>query len=386
MLSSSPATAPFPSLPQTNQLLTIFVPSMVGGGAERVALNLATALSQEGWTVHLLVQQADGVFFNELPRNIQVVNLNSHSFFTNLLKIIQYLRQAKPLILHSMLDTWNVAGLAQQIARTETKIIPSFHNMLSVDLGLNGSKKSKIKTIAQRFVYRFCDGIVAVSRGVADEAITILRCPQRKMKVIYNPVVDAAVIARKANMPIDHPWFYPNQPPVIMGIGRLIPQKDFPTLLRAFALLHQDRRSRLMILGEGYLKLELEALVHELDIQEDVAFMGFQTNPYGYLAKAKLFVLSSAWEGFGNVVAEALAVGTPVVSTDCPSGPAEILQAGAYGELVPVGNPEAMAQAMNKMLNYSVDAEELRQRANNFSVEGSVAAYHHLFISTLLPH
>jgi glycosyltransferase involved in cell wall biosynthesis len=166
-----------------------------------------------------------------------------------------------------------------------------------------------------------------------------------KIKVIYNPVITPELFAR-AEEPLDHPWFRPGEPPVVLGVGRLTQAKDFPTLIRAFALVRKERPARLMILGEGEERPKLEALVRELRLEEDVALPGFVDNPYKYMKRAAVFVLSSRWEGFGIVLVEAMALGTPVVATDCPSGPAEILENGKWGRLVPPGDPEALAKAI----------------------------------------
>jgi glycosyltransferase involved in cell wall biosynthesis len=171
-----------------------------------------------------------------------------------------------------------------------------------------------------------------------------------KIKVIYNPVITPELFA-KAEEPLDHPWFRPGEPPVVLGVGRLTQAKDFPTLIRAFALVRKERPARLMILGEGEERPKLEALVRELGLEEDVALPGFVGNPYKYIARAGVFVLSSAWEGLPTTLVEALALGTPVVSTNCKSGPEEILEEGRWGRLVPVGNIEELAKAIGESLS-----------------------------------
>jgi glycosyltransferase involved in cell wall biosynthesis len=180
---------------------------------------------------------------------------------------------------------------------------------------------------------------------------------------------------RLAEEPLDHPWFAPGQPPVILGVGRLEPQKDFATLLRAFSTVHADRPCRLVILGEGGQRRELQALAAELGIAADLAMPGFVTNPYAYLRHASLFAFSSRWEGFGNALVEALAVGTPVVSTDCPDGPSEILEGGRFGPLVPVGDHAALADAMRLVLDGPPAPDQLRAAAQRYTQEVSATAY-----------
>ncbi|MCG8345898.1 MAG: glycosyltransferase [Chlorobiales bacterium] len=174
--------------------------------------------------------------------------------------------------------------------------------------------------------------------------------------------------------PLAHPWFYPGEPPVILGVGRLVQQKDFPLLIRAFSRLRKRREARLMILGEGPLRPELEALVETLDLKKDISLPGFIANPYAYMRCSALFILSSRWEGFGNVLVEAMACGTPVVSTDCPSGPSEILENGKWGRLVPVGDVNAMAFAMESAL-IEPSTHDTAMRAADFSVEQAISSY-----------
>jgi glycosyltransferase involved in cell wall biosynthesis len=199
-----------------------------------------------------------------------------------------------------------------------------------------------------RFFYRWADAVVAVSQGVADELVHYVRIPAEKVRVIYNPIVTPELF-RKAEEPLEHPWFREGEPPVILGVGRLTKQKDFPTLIRAFALVRQQRPARLMILGEGEERPQLEALVKELGIAEDVSLPGFVQNPYPYMKKAAVFVLSSRWEGLPTVLIEAAALDVPVISTNCPSGPAEIL-AMYSDQLVDVGDKDGMARAILKTL------------------------------------
>jgi glycosyltransferase involved in cell wall biosynthesis len=197
--------------------------------------------------------------------------------------------------------------------------------------------------------YPWADGIIAVSQGVADDLGQITRLSSDRIQVIYNPIVLPELFTL-AQEPVEHPWFKPGEPPVILGVGRLHPQKDFPTLIRAFAEVRKVQQARLMILGDGPERQALTTLVSELGLIEDVAFPGFVQNPYAYMSKAAVFVLSSAWEGLGNVLVEAMAIGTPVVSTNCESGPGEILDGGKYGRLVPVGDSRAIAQAITSVL------------------------------------
>ena len=223
-------------------------------------------------------------------------------------------------------------------------------------------------------LYPRADEIVAVSAGVADDLARVARIPRSRITVIHNPIVTDELLA-DARAPVDHPWFADGGPPVVLAAGRLTEQKDYPTLLRAFRHARRARELRLVILGEGEERPRLEALARELDVSGDVDFAGFVANPYAFMARASLFVLSSAWEGFGNVVVEAMACGTPVVSTDCPSGPGEILEGGRYGRLVAVGDDEELAAAMLATLEDPPRPELLRERAAAFRADEAALRY-----------
>jgi glycosyltransferase involved in cell wall biosynthesis len=229
--------------------------------------------------------------------------------------------------------------------------------------------------------YLAADAVVAVSEGVADDLAAHFGIPRDRISVVHNPVVSGS-LKEKAAAPIDHPWLASGAPPVVLSAGRLHPTKDYPTLIRSFARLRQVREARLLILGSGKndeetarRRAELIELAAELGVSEDVDLPGFVPNPLPYMARAAVFVLSSLWEGFGNVLVEALACGCPVVSTDCPSGPAEILDHGRYGRLVPVGDDSAMAEAMLTVLRNPPDRDVLRARGALFTVDRAVDAY-----------
>jgi glycosyltransferase involved in cell wall biosynthesis len=203
--------------------------------------------------------------------------------------------------------------------------------------------------LGYRFLYPSADAVVAPSRGVAGSLLQLSPIPIQKVRVIYNPVVSPELY-EKADAPVEHPWFQPHQPPVVLAAGRLVALKGYDTLLRAFARVRQETPARLVILGEGPERPNLERLAAELGVAADVDLPGFDPNPFRYMKRAGVFVLSSRYEGLPNVLIQALACGCPVVSTDCPSGPSEILDGGRYGALVPVDDVEAMAGAIVRAL------------------------------------
>jgi glycosyltransferase involved in cell wall biosynthesis len=243
-----------------------------------------------------------------------------------------------------------VALWAAKLAGRGTPVVVTVHNTLSQSAPQRGRVAAGLWRHLLGTFYPWAAHVVAVSRGAADDLAHTSGVPRDRVKVIYNPVITPTMLALARQSP-DHPWLAPGQPPVILGVGRLTRQKDFATLIQAFAEVRRHRFTRLIILGEGEDRPDLEALVRRLGLSDDVALPGFRDNALAYMAGSALFVLSSAWEGLPTVLIEALAAGTRVVSTDCPSGPREILQEGSLGALVPVGDAPALAVAMLEALD-----------------------------------
>ncbi len=333
--------------------IALFLPSLVGGGAERVMVNLANNMAAKGVTVDLVVAHAEGAYKNQVAPNVNIIDFESQRSLASFPKLIGYLWREKPKALISALEHTNVLAIwAKRLAFAPTKNIITEHISSSHIHYAAGYTPNKLRAtlFAMRFSYPLAEKIVTVSQGVADDLVQTIGINKNKLEVIYNPVLNETMF-EKANEPVDHPWFQDGQPPVLLGVGRFVPQKDFPNLLRAFAILRKKQMARLVILGEGELRGQLEALVKELGIQEDVQLPGFNNNPYAYMKKASVFVLSSVLEGLPTVLIEAMALGTPVVSTDCKSGPKEILGNSGYGTLVPTENSEALATAIEKTIN-----------------------------------
>ncbi|MGB9554008.1 MAG: glycosyltransferase, partial [bacterium] len=305
--------------------LALFLPSLHGGGAERVKVNLAQGFAERGLKVDLVLAKAEGPYLSRVSSKVRVVDLRAKRVLYSLPALVQYLRRERPAALLSALNHANVVAIwAKKLACVKTRLVATEHTVLSQSTENTSSLRGRLMPLLIRLFYPWADAVVAVSRGVAEDLSSMTGLPLNKIKVIYNPVITPELFA-KAEEPVDHPWFRPGEPPVILGVGRLTAAKDFPTLIRAFALVHKERPARLMILGEGEDRPELEALVRELGLEQDVALPGFVENSYKYMKRAAVFVLSSRWEGLPTVLIEALALGTPVVSTDCPSGPKEIL-------------------------------------------------------------
>jgi len=356
--------------------IAFFIPTLGGGGAERVILNLSKGFSQKGYYVDLVLVNAKGEYLDQLPSEIRVIDLKAKRTLFSLPKLVYYIVRERPIILFSALTHANIIALwAKQLACVPVRVIISQHGMLS-SLSRNNScwwynyLLRSIKTF-----YPLADKIIAVSHGVADDLIKLGISP-RQIEVIYNPIVDRTLF-EKAEEAVNHPWFKPGEPPVILSVGRLVKEKDYPTLIRAFALLQPSKVPvRFMILGEGEERPYLEMLAQEFGVDKYIIMPGFVKNPYKYMKRSKVVVLSSCQEGFGNVLVEAMALGINVVSTNCP-GPRKILLNGRYGKLVPIGDPIALSNAILETLKNPVEKDLLKKRAHFFCIENILQQYIH---------
>ena len=349
----------------------IFLTSMQIGGAERIALNLCRGLSENGHDVDLVLVHGEGELLGELPSSVSVVDLGASRVLTGILPLRRYLRQRKPDVLYSMMTEINVAAIvAHELAQSNSRLVISEHNTPSVSK--SGPKDGLVLRTAS-LLYSRADRIITVSRGVRDDLVTVTGVSDEDVTVIYNPI-DVEQIRRQAEEPIDHDWINDPETPVVMSAGRHAPQKGFDTLLRAFDQL-ETADVKLILLGEGNETASLRSLARELGIEDRVDFPGFVDNPFSYMRGANVFVLSSWYEGFGNVLIEAMATGCPVVSTDCPSGPNEILDGGRYGPLIPVKHPDQMVVAIDNVLRDPIDADVLVDRADDFSVDSVTEQY-----------
>ncbi|WP_008317306.1 glycosyltransferase [Leptolyngbya sp. PCC 6406] len=347
-----------------NPDVVLFIRWLRGGGAERVIANLANGLAERNLKVDLVLMQAEGEYLETLHSNVRVVNLDTQSASAgrgwrpptsfqstgSLLKLVRYLKQYRPPVLLSATHYLNeIALLAKQLAQVPTRVIVTEHTHLSQEFRLTEQISSKLIPWTVRALYRFADEVVAVSQGVAADLDTFSPHRRKPTRVVYNSVVTPDIY-RLAEAEVAHPWFQQKDLPIVIGSGRFVRQKDFPTLVRAFAHLRQTIPARLVLLGDGRDHAEILRLVEEFAIADHVWMPGFVSNPYAYMKKADVFALSSAWEGLPTVLIEAIALGVPVVSTDCPSGPAEILKQGRYGRLVPVGDAVTLGDAIASTL------------------------------------
>jgi glycosyltransferase involved in cell wall biosynthesis len=355
------------------QRIALFLPSLRCGGAERVMLTLAGAFAESGFNVDLVVATAEGPYLSHVPPQVRVADLAARRVLTSLPGLVRYLRQYRPAALLSAMEHANLAALwARGLARVPTRVVVSIHIGGAARRGQ--LLRGRLATACAGPFYRAAHGVVAVSEGVAEEFANVTGFQRSRIRTIYNPVVTPE-LSNLAEAPVKDPWFAAGEPPVILGVGRLATQKDFSTLLHAFARVRSQRSARLLILGEGEKRSELEALVQNLGLARDVRLPGYVDNPFAYMRRCSVFVLSSAYEGLPTALIEAMACGAPVVSTDCPSGPAEILEGGRCGCLVPIADADAMASAILTILKEAPDTERTRRRAEMFSIEASADKY-----------
>lgn len=401
--------------------LAFYIHSVSSGlGAEKVVLNVAAGLAAQGRAVDLLIEDAEGGLGQALPEGVNLVEIGKSkapalpdlfyrlaslalnlvrpvkadpfgrkSFRTAVLRFLYkrrpplralraYMRKRRPEAIVSFLNYPNVSLLlAAQLGRGDTRIYVNVRNHISSSVIGAKSRRMREMPVLMRNLFQIADGVIAVSDGVASDIAQLTNTPEARVTTILNPVVRPQMLDL-AKAPAPHPWLGDDGPPVILAAGKMKPQKDFPMLLKAFARLRGKRPARLIILGEGAGLPDLETLAEELGLRGDVDFPGYVQNPFAYYRHAAVFVLSSAWEGLPNVLIEAMACGCPVVSTDCPSGPSEILDGGRFGALVPVGDEAALATAIAETLDQKVTRESPADYAQRFSFDRVVDHYESL--------
>jgi len=370
--------------------IAIFIYGPSGGGATRRSLTLAGGFANRGHRVDLVVVSAEGPLAGELPDGVKLVPLDSSLIrLAGLLAgkgrrlrirasgfaLARYLWRERPDVLMSAANHVHLTALfAKRILRAPVRLVLRVSNHLTEShLSVVGRRRPIRLRLARR-AYGWADAVVAVSQGIADDLVEHTSLSRDRVVAVTNPTWSPA-IATAAAEPLEHAWLAPGEPPLLLGAGRLAAAKDFSTLLRAFARVRKQRPVYLVILGEGAQRRCIEELSRELGVADAVELPGFVSNPFAWMARAALFVLSSAWEGSPGVLVEAMACGCPVVSTDCPSGPTEILEGGRYGRLVPVGDDEALAAAIIQALEVPADSNALRARARYFDADRAVDLY-----------
>ena len=359
--------------------IALFVSSFEAGGVQRVMINLANELTIQGYFVDMVAVTNKGPLVKTIETGVSIKNLNSTRVLFAIKKLIGYFKSEQPNVFISGQTHLNaVSVIAHKIAGSNSKLIVVEHNHMSSVSKRGKSWVDKLRPFWAKMFYRFASQVVTVSEDVANDLSVLTGIDRGKIKVVYNPVLESRIFEQQ-HSPVSHPWFLDSAIPIALGVGRLSAQKDFSSLIRAIAKVNETRPVRLVILGEGEEREKLDALVLELALDQLVSIPGYVENPFAYMQKADLFVLSSAWEGLPSVLIEAMACGTSVLSTDCPAGPREILEDGKYGNLVPVGDVDALAAGILMSLANPREPSELIMRARNFLSSEATNDYIALF-------
>lgn len=359
--------------------ISILLPDMRPGGAERLHLQLAEQWLHAGRAVDFVLRNANGELLAKVPKGAGIIDLNADRVRNSLVPLARYLRNAHPSVLiAAMWPLTIIAPLAARMAGFRGRVAISEHSPLSIAYRGKGKAHAAALRISAALGYRLADVRIGVSSGVADDMARIARLSRDRFDVVYNPAASGRVPEQKPARP---DLLREVSGPILLSVGTLKAVKRHDLLIDAFARLPRSLDATLCILGEGAQRASLERRIAELGLEGRVLLPGYVADPMPWYAHADQFVLSSDYEGFGNVIVEAMEHGVPVVSTDCPVGPAEILQGGQYGKLVPVGNADALAEAIEQSLSTLVDRNRLKARARDFDV-GRVAQR---YLDLLLP-
>ena len=365
-------------------VVSLFVPSMGGvGGVERIVVNLSKGLVERGYEVEVASCDFDGPLVAELPpeasrSRLPRVDVPAAPVLGTIPGLVAYLRRRRPHTLISFMNQVNVVALlSRRLARVETRLIISDHNnpRLLIDERNPVYRKDRLIYRAAKYIYPWADGIVAVSEGVAEDLADVADIDRSRITTIYNPVVSDS-LREQMTEPCDHEWINDDETRVLLG-AKPEAQKNLSLLVRALSRI-EDEDVRLVIVGTGEQSDLLETLSRDLGIEDRVDVRGYVENIYAYMSRADVFALSSHWEGLPTILIEALACGCPVVSTDCPSGPREILNDGEFGRLVPVDDEAALAGAIRSVLESPPDRERLYRRAEDFGVRTATDQYERL--------
>lgn len=347
--------------------IAVILPHLHGGGAETLHVRLAVDWIKRGHTVIFLLISKEGDLLSIIPKEIRVVDLGARGLVQSLPSITANIKAIKPdTILSAMWPLTSVTILSWIIAGKIGKLFVSDHIVLSIENRENLRIPKFLLKFLLKATYLFASGIISVSNGVKQDLCNITSMSSNKVKVIFNPVSTGIIRSNYDKYTIEKLWKYGGDFNII-SVGSLKYQKDHKSLIRAFSLIN-NKNARLVILGEGPLRADLESYIIKMGLEEKVFLPGFFIDPYPWYFGADLFVLSSKWEGFGNVLVEALECGLPIVSTNCPSGPAEILKEGRYGILTKVGDAYGLALAIDKSMNSTHDRKTLIERSKDFSV------------------
>lgn len=351
--------------------IALFLPTLYSGGAERVQINLAEYFLRQGLTVDFVVCKYYGSLKDKVPKGVRLISLDASKVMFSLPAYLRYLRIARPVAVLSSVENANIIScLGKMFSSHRHRLLVRLDNSLTEQGPLLVQMRRRLLSLAIASTFHAADEFVAVSDGLKRQLSRLPGIGGKPIHRIYNPIIHAGFEAQASETPALPLAIAPGEPYVV-AVGRLHEQKGYDSLLRAFARAVRRRPSHLVILGEGDDRAALEALAASLGVAENVHFLGYASNPLAYMRHAKVFALSSIAEGFGNVIVEALACGTPVISTDCPHGPSEILAGGRFGTLVPVGDIDALADAIVAHLSRPRPAmsNELKEHLKLFSID-----------------
>jgi len=354
--------------------IAVYLPSLAGGGAEKTSVTLANEFARRGYLVDLVLVKARGAFLADVSPSVRIVDLLSRGVVLSTPGLVSYLRSARPEAMLSVMDHANVIAIvARWIARVDTRLVVSVHGVQLFAKNFSRVSRAGLVLMLARLLYAKSDAILSVSEGLADKVAAALELPRLSINVVYNPI-DVKKISDLADDRSERHLHDGGDKPFLLAAGRLKEVKDFKTLIRAFAKVRKELDVNLIIIGEGAQRLELEAEVSRLGLGNQVMMPGFISNPFPLMRQSSVFVLSSTSEGLSLVLLEAMACGTQVVSTDCPYGPSEILANGRWGRLVPVGDYDALAQAILATLRDRTPPEVV-SRAASFGLDAAVEGY-----------
>lgn len=352
-----------------------YIPSFRGGGAQRIAAILASQFNRNGKKVSFVVNTKEGPHKSLLAKNISLYEMRSQSKFKTIVLFSSLLKKLKPDYIYCWGGACNIVGLIGAcLAGLNDKVVISYRNLSNGEDKFGGRATYHLAPL----LVRISKGTVCISPDIQTELQTNFKVKSKKIKVIYNPV-DIEEVNRKSKVHLPKALIKYEEKPFILSVGRFVKQKDFPTLFRSFYHIHKKIPHDLVVLGEGYLENYLKATVHDLGLENRIIMPGYLQNPFPLFRSASLFVLTSIYEGFGNVILEALASGTPVVSTDCPGGPKEILMNGKYGSLTPVKDENELARAIMHTLQNPISPEVLQKRAADFALDKIALQYQRIF-------
>ncbi len=345
--------------------ISILTHDISGGTFTNLCTALVRGLQELGAECQLVVLDASEAELSRYP-DIPIVSLNVKRTAFSLLPTVRYLQEYQPDVLLPMPWYFNIVAVwARFLAGVSTKVILGEHNIISLEAGIEHRDKPHLRflPVLMRYTYPHSDGLIGVSKDTITDLVDTLKIAANiPMRVVLNPI-NRDRVQQLSHEPIDHPWFQNPTSPVIVTAARLAKQKQLDDLLRAFAQVTQVTPARLVILGEGPLRAELEQLSRELGIEDAVWMPGYDTNPYRYMAAADVFVLASAWEGCPIALQEAMGCGAAVVVTDAPGGMKDIIEHGKHGLLVPTGNPAALAKGLLQILTDSALKQHYREQA-----------------------